>query len=241
MKKVSNLLLTVILVTASLPSLAQHILVEYDANLNGKNYRNELIINDSQSYWRYVQNDQATIEDNLLSDFIIKDENQNATFSNNSVFGNKFYLKDTLSNMRWTLTNDKKIILEKECYSATTNFRGREYVAYYSPTLLYSNGPWKFGGLPGLILEIKSVDNQFLFTASKIDYQNSENLDYQKPLKNNFLNWDEYKLSFNAAFLKFTKSLRASGTVADGDEVTIKLDMMEFIDNKSQSGNGYKF
>lgn len=241
MKKILNLSALAFLIAFSLPSMAQHVLIEYDVNFSGKKYRNELILDDSQSYWRFVQDDQAAIADNLLNDFIIKDYNQNATFLNNNIFGTTFYVKDTLNNMEWVLTNDKKIILEKECFSATTNFRGREYIAFYSPALLYSNGPWKFGGLPGQILEIKSVDNMFKFTASKIEYQNTEKVDYQKPLKNKFLSWDEYKETFSAAIMKFTKGLRASGVVDDGAEVTIKLDMLEFIDSKSQGENGYKF
>ncbi len=222
-------------------SAAQNILIEYEAKFNSKLYDNELIINESQSYWRYVQNDRRAIEDNLLNDFIIKDISQNATYSNMSIFGQNFYVKDTLNNMNWSLTDDKKTILEKECFSATTTFRGRDYIAYYSPDLLYSNGPWKFGGLPGQILEVFSVDTMFRYTATKIEYQNKEKLDYDKPLKNKFLSWDEYKVNFSEAVLKFTKALRSSGAVSDADQVTIKLDMMEFIDSNSQGGDGYKF
>lgn len=34
-------------------------------------------------------------------------------------------------------------------------FRGRNYEAWYAPEIAVSAGPWKFGGLPGLILAIK--------------------------------------------------------------------------------------
>lgn len=221
--------------------LAQNVLIEYDAPTSSKKYRNELILNESQSYWRYVQNDQATIQDNLLDAFVIKDYNQDATFSSSSIFGTTFYVNDTLNNMNWTLTDDKKTILEKECFSAKTSFRGRDYIAYYSPDLLYSNGPWKFGGLPGLILEVFSVDKMYRYTATKIDYKHHEKLDYIKPLKNKFLSWNEYKVRFSDVFLKFTKAIRSSGTVDDSAEINFKLEMMEFVDGNSQSANGYKF
>lgn len=241
MKKLPTFLILFVAILNFSNVVGQNVLIEYDAYFNSKSYKNEIILNDTTSYWRYAQDDQLAIADNLLDVFIIKSSSQNATFSSVNMFGQTFYIKDTLNNMNWKLTNDKKTILEKECLSATTKFRGREYVAYYSPELLYSNGPWKFGGLPGQILEVKSVDNNYHYKATKIDYQNSEKLDFQKPLKNKFLTWEEYKVSFRATFIKFTKAMRASGAFSDDDQVNIQIDMMEFVDSNSQSKNGYKF
>ncbi|KGO08779.1 hypothetical protein KS04_19695 [Elizabethkingia miricola] len=40
------------------------------------------------------------------------------------------------------------------CYKATAIFRGSNIVAYFTKEIPYPTGPYKFGGLPGLILEV---------------------------------------------------------------------------------------
>lgn len=46
-------------------------------------------------------------------------------------------------------------ILGYDCRKATCRFRGRNYIAWFTPAIPVSNGPWKFSGLPGLILKIQ--------------------------------------------------------------------------------------
>ena len=50
------------------------------------------------------------------------------------------------------------------CHLATCEFRGRKWQAWYSD-IPYSLGPWKLNGLPGLILEARSLDKDHVFTA----------------------------------------------------------------------------
>jgi GLPGLI family protein len=40
-------------------------------------------------------------------------------------------------------------------------WRGRAYTAWFAPSIAYANGPEKFGGLPGLIVEIYSDGNEY--------------------------------------------------------------------------------
>lgn len=106
-----------------------------------------------------------------------------------------FYLKEkTLKRQillkdnpihHWQLTNEKKEILGVECLSATTTFRGRNYKAFYAPSITLNHGPWKFFGLKGLILEIKSDDGLYSFEAVSMN----ENIpELEKEKWNNFLN-----------------------------------------------------
>ena len=57
---------------------------------------------------------------------------------------------------------------------AKTTFRGRTYTAYYAPELPYSVGPFKFSGLPGLILEIFNDDDKNHFTATQIQKRTTD-------------------------------------------------------------------
>ena len=62
---------------------------------------------------------------------------------------------EPLPAIDWELTDGERTILGYACRRATCTFRGRSYEAWYTPEIAVSGGPWKFGGLPGLILAIK--------------------------------------------------------------------------------------
>ena len=48
---------------------------------------------------------------------------------------------------------------------ATSDFRGRRWTAWFATDIPVSDGPWKLGGLPGLILEAYDKGHQYTFTA----------------------------------------------------------------------------
>lgn len=48
---------------------------------------------------------------------------------------------------------------------ATADFRGRHWTAWFATDIPVSDGPWKLGGLPGLILEAYDKGHQYTFTA----------------------------------------------------------------------------
>jgi len=55
----------------------------------------------------------------------------------------------------WKILPDKQKIGEYNAQKATTNFGGREWVAWFSTDLPFQDGPYKFYGLPGLIVKIE--------------------------------------------------------------------------------------
>lgn len=54
----------------------------------------------------------------------------------------------------WVMSDSTKAILGYTCQKAECDFRGRHYVAWFSTEIPVYDGPWKFNGLPGLILEV---------------------------------------------------------------------------------------
>lgn len=64
-----------------------------------------------------------------------------------------FMYKEDMPEMEWNLTDSTKSILGMTCYMATCSFRGRDYTVWFTPDIPVMAGPWKFSGLPGLILE----------------------------------------------------------------------------------------
>lgn len=82
----------------------------------------------------------------------------------------KVLVKDPGIEMEWEITKDKKEINSFVCYKAHMEFRGRKFEAWYAPDIPISFGPWKFRGLPGLILEVYDIDMLFKWTLTKISY-----------------------------------------------------------------------
>ncbi|MHA8050559.1 GLPGLI family protein [Aquirufa sp. ROCK-SH2] len=82
-------------------------------------------------------------------------------------------IEDSLNLMSWQLDKLKKVVLGYPCKRAICTFRGRDYEAFYTEQIPISNGPFKFGGLPGLILEVSSTDHFIKYEAIQIDKSDS--------------------------------------------------------------------
>lgn len=69
---------------------------------------------------------------------------------------------DSLPHLSWCFVPESNTsILDYECQEATTEFAGRKYKAWFTGELPLSYGPYKFGGLPGLILRIQDNEGQY--------------------------------------------------------------------------------
>ncbi len=69
----------------------------------------------------------------------------------------------------WTLVPDStKEILGYACNMAKTQFAGREYVAWYAVDIPLPYGPYKFYGLPGLVLQIEDVTKLYIWELKGI-------------------------------------------------------------------------
>lgn len=83
---------------------------------------------------------------------------------------NKEYLvKENIFPIRWKLNSEEKEIGGLLCRKATGYFRGRNYEAWYTPEIPVSLGPWKFQGLPGVILEVYDQKKEVFFSATAIN------------------------------------------------------------------------
>lgn len=90
-----------------------------------------------------------------------------------------------IPKLKWSLQQEEtKIIGKFICQKATTSFRGRDYEAWYTLEIPISNGPWKFQGLPGLILEIYTTDKDrsFSYTIESIEILSNINEKIKPPI-----------------------------------------------------------
>lgn len=106
--------------------------------------------------------------------------------------------EEDIPTQEWSINTDSvETIMGMECNLATTKFRGREWKVWFTEEIPVSLGPWKLGGLPGLILKAVADDDFIKFTAVSI---RTEGL---SPVT--FYNWagNKYYKMDRAKFLKY--------------------------------------
>lgn len=114
-------------------------------------------------------------------------------------FDNSLYLvTEALPKLEWDLSHaDTLKIGTYICNKATTRFRGRNYIAWYTNDIAITFGPWKFHGLPGLILDMYDETHKFEWIVTKIS---------KKVINEKTLNQDKHDVNID---LKAFVALRA--------------------------------
>lgn len=73
-------------------------------------------------------------------------------------------------SMKWTLQKETATIIGYRCQKAICHWRGRDFVAWFTRQIPLKSGPWKFGGLPGLIMKV--YDTKHVYTWQAVGVEN---------------------------------------------------------------------
>jgi len=79
-----------------------------------------------------------------------------------------YLLEESLDLQEWELHDQVDSIEGYVVRKATCRFGGREWTAWYTPEIPISDGPYKFNGLPGLILNLYDSHNHYVFEFSEM-------------------------------------------------------------------------
>jgi len=101
--------------------------------------------------------------------FVLKDFKKKTLLLSDNIVVKTYLISDTLLNFKWSITKEKRKISNFTCTKALLNFRGRSYIAWFANDIPIQNGPWKFCGLPGLIIKINDDKNIFTYELTGID------------------------------------------------------------------------
>lgn len=71
--------------------------------------------------------------------------------------GNQSYRVTEDRPLDWKISSDNKQIGEFKTQKATTQFAGRTWTAWFTPDIPIQEGPYKFHGLPGLIVAVEDA------------------------------------------------------------------------------------
>ena len=119
---------------------------------------------------------------------------------------------DTLNPFDWQIQSEKRKIDSFFCTKATAFFRGRYYTAWFDDKIPVNTGPWKFGGLPGLIIEISDTDKRVFWRLQRMEYTNEPLLKAPPPYDGNY---NSYMRDMTEAYLKRKKVIESHGNVSD--------------------------
>ena len=83
----------------------------------------------------------------------------------------------------WEIHDDTKDIQGIICQKATGWYKGREYIAWFAPSIPFPYGPWKINGLPGLILESYDSSREIQFIFKRLDTAKDREYLYYEALR----------------------------------------------------------
>lgn len=134
---------------------------------------------------------------------------KNIIFRDHIYTQNKFVpviVTENLPVLNWRLDSEFLKINNLECNKATLDFRGRRYYAWYTTKIPTRFGPWKFHGLPGLIVKIETDDKTISFDLVKLEYNTKEKI--EKPSLGKPITFLEYKKFENKITEDFVEKLK---------------------------------
>ena len=124
--------------------------------------------------------------------------------------------------LNWKITSEQKMIGKYQSQKAETTYGGRNWIAWFTTELPFSDGPYVFNGLPGLIVSIQDSNNDYSFNL--IEVKKGGNL-FDARTKTIKIDWEKYealaKSYFNDPFninlrgWKTAKFTDANGTTVD--------------------------
>lgn len=107
-------------------------------------------------------------------------------------------------DLNWKVLSDKSTIEGYNCQKAIVEYGGRAWEAWFSLDLPFQDGPYKFRGLPGMIVKINDLENdyQWLLKGNKKienynEYSFSDNLYYNGNFKVNYINKQKFEKVYN--------------------------------------------
>lgn len=127
---------------------------------------------------------------------------------------------EPLPAIDWELADGERTILGYVCHRATCTFRGRNYEAWYAPEIAVSCGPWKFGGLPGLILAVKDdagvLDLKATGVEQRVELICMTDRNYMKTSRKKYLDLKQKIMTDPVGYLTGNSNVRMTIKSEDG-------------------------
>lgn len=84
------------------------------------------------------------------------------------IVNDKYYYSQDKNMFDWKIQSTLDTIAGFSVQKATTRFGGRNYTAWFTNEIPISDGPYKFCGLPGLIVKVSDQKNHYNFQLKQL-------------------------------------------------------------------------
>ena len=135
---------------------------------------------------------------------IIVHKNNNNEFSQYDLLENTVLQLQTNDTQKWNLSQEKKNVKNLSLQKAITTWGGRNWTAWFAEEIPFQEGPYKFHGLPGLIVEIYDDKKNYHFElvrSEKIKEEENQFIEISEKMGIP-ITWEKYK----TAKLKYYES-----------------------------------
>ncbi len=216
---------------------AQHYEITYDEQVNNPagawSAESKLYIDTKESYYykqktNFKQNGTSQVLErkNSVVPVFRKNFSRKEILYSQSIANQTFFIKESIPLQQWELLKETKKIGTYQCKKAKTNFRGREYTAWFTEELPIIGGPWKFDGLSGVILEVASSDGFFTIKSRSISYKQDALPNPPIEIKEEIaITWESYCDKYKESVKKWEKAMAAKAE--PGDEIQMTISTIE--------------
>lgn len=157
-------------------------------------------------------------------------KHQNNIVYSDLIYTQEYFYNETV-NFNWKLTQDTLTINNYKCKKALCSYGGRQWVAWFAEEIPIFEGPYKFSGLPGLIIQINDIKNQYSFVLNSFyKIKNKKSLNTNFSLESNEVS---KKYFFNAM-----KKFKENPLISIENDSNMTLVLNEEIKNRIK--NRYK-
>jgi len=141
----------------------------------------------------------------------------------------KFLIDDYEAFQKWEISDEFKMLNNFKVYKATTHFRGRKWIAWFTLEIPFPFGPWKLCGLPGLVLEASDETHKFTYNVMSVNLNSESKIVLPKPegfKRLSIKEFTELKDDF------YTNTLQSIGKDVRDSEVTRIMNLRAGIEAK---------
>lgn len=110
--------------------------------------------------------DFSTLPKSRVNQKVYSDKSQNTILIYDKVVNATFAYPE--NPVKWSLGNSRKKIGDFECQNAYCIINNRKFEAWFTISIPVNDGPYRFKGLPGLVVEVYDEKKLFHFVLSEI-------------------------------------------------------------------------
>jgi GLPGLI family protein len=85
-----------------------------------------------------------------------------------AILTKNYRIEESSAGLRWRFLPDTQRVAGYACQRATVDYGGRHWLAWFTREVPISDGPYKFSGLPGLIVQVQDAQGFYIFDLASL-------------------------------------------------------------------------